>query len=155
MSVAARSARPALVSRIIRFFTATHVSLYRLLGGTLVGGSKKLPILLLTTTGRKSGKQHTTPLYCTLDGDRYIVIASNGGAGALPNWWLNMRKGGTAQVEIGRKRVQVSAQVAEGEERARLWSRMVASYPGYDTYQERTSYSIPVVILSPITGTVS
>ncbi len=155
MSVATRSARPAIVSRIIRFVTAAHVSLYRLTGGALVGGSKKLPVLLLTTTGRKSGKQHTTPLYCTLDGDRYVVIASNGGAGTLPNWWLNMRSGGAAQVEIGRKRMQVSAQVAEGEERTRLWSRMVASYPGYDTYQQHTSYPIPVVILSPVVGNVS
>lgn len=149
MSTTARPARPAIMSRLVRFVTLTHVFLYRLTGGAL-GGSRNLPTLLLTTTGRKSGKQHTTPLFCTIDGDRYVVIASNGGAGSLPNWWLNMRKGGPAQVEMGRKRMQVSAQVAEGEERTRLWSRMVASYPGYDTYQEHTSYPIPVVILSPL-----
>ncbi|MBA2682330.1 MAG: nitroreductase family deazaflavin-dependent oxidoreductase [Ktedonobacteraceae bacterium] len=154
MSSTAKPNRTAIVSRIARFVTLTHVFFYRLTGGAL-GGSKNLSTLLLTTTGRKSGKQHTTPLFSTIDGDRYVVIASNGGAGTLPNWWLNMRKGGPAQVEIGRERMQVSAQVAEGEERARLWSRMVAGYPGYDKYQEATSYPIPVVILSPVASNVS
>lgn len=155
MSVATKTARPAIMSRITRAFTASHVFLYRLTGGALLGGTKKLPILLLTTTGRKSGKSRTTPLFSTIDGDRYVVIASNGGAGSLPNWWLNMRTGSPAQVEIGRKRLQVRAQVAEAEERTRLWSRMVASYPGYDKYQENTSYPIPVVILSPVAGGLS
>lgn len=150
MSIATHSTRPAIASRLMRLVTASHVFLYRRLGGALVGGTKNLPVLLLTTTGRKSGKARTTPLFCVIDNDRYVVIASNGGAGTLPNWWLNMRNGGPAQIEIGRKRFPVSAQVAEGEERTRLWARMVTGYAGYDTYQEHTSYPIPVVILSPV-----
>ncbi|GAC1639246.1 MAG: hypothetical protein NVS4B9_32090 [Ktedonobacteraceae bacterium] len=140
------------MSRVVRSVTSTHVALYRLTGGALLGGTKKRPTLLLTTTGRKSGKAHTTPLFCVVDEGRYVVIASNGGIGALPNWWLNLRAGGPAQVEIGRTRVQVSAQQAEGEERARLWSRMVAVFPNYETYQTRTPYTIPVVILNAVAG---
>jgi deazaflavin-dependent oxidoreductase (nitroreductase family) len=101
-----------------------------------------MPVLLLTTTGRKSGKQHTTPLVYMPDGDAFVVIASNSGQARLPNWWLNMRKSKQAQVEVGRKRLRVSVQEASGEERQRLWSRIIDYRAGHEAYQERTPYPL-------------
>src|ERR1700738_2336535 len=106
MSTAMRAKQSRIMSRVVRFVTSTHVALYRLTGGALLGGTQKMPTLLLTTTGRKSGQAHTTPLFCVVDEGRYVVIASNGGTGIVPNWWLNLRAGGPAQVELGRNRVQ-------------------------------------------------
>ncbi len=108
-----------------------------------------MPVLLLTTTGRKSGKQHTTPLVYLANGDGFVVVASNGGQGKLPNWWLNMRESKQAHIEIGRKRLRVSVQEANPEERQRLWPRVVACRAGHEKYQQRTPYPIPLVILHP------
>src|SRR5262249_50410811 len=93
-----------IVARLARLATAAHVALYRLSGGAIGGRAQHMPVLLLTTTGRKSGKEHTTPLVYLADGDDYVVIASNGGQAKLPNWWLNIREARQAHVELGRKR---------------------------------------------------
>ncbi len=140
---------PPLVARLARAAIAAHVALYRLSGGKIGGQAQHMPVLLLTTTGRKSGKQHTTALVYMPDRDDFIVVASNGGQARLPNWWLNMRKSKQAQIEVGRKRLRVSVQEANGEERQRLWSRIIAYRAGHEAYQERTPYPLPVVILHP------
>jgi len=140
---------PPIVARFARLATAAHVALYRLTGGAIGGRAQHMPVLLLTTTGRKSGKQHTTPLVYLADGDSFVVVASNGGQGKLPNWWLNMRKSRQAQIEIGRKHLRVSVQEANPEERQRLWPRVVAFRAGHEKYQERTPYPLPLVILHP------
>ncbi len=140
---------PPLVARLARAAVATHVSLYRLSGGRLGGQAQHMPVLLLTTTGRKSGRPRTTALVYLPDGDNYVVVASNGGQARLPNWWLNLRKSMQAQIEVGRKRLRVSAQEASGEERQRLWSRIVACRAGHEAYQKRTPYPLPLVILHP------
>src|SRR6266516_4019304 len=150
MSIEKRTSYPPIVARLARLATAAHVTLYRLTGGAIGGRAKNLPVLLLTTTGRKSGKQHTTPLVYVADGDGFVVVASNGGQGKLPNWWLNMRTSKEARIEIGRNHLRVSVQQANPEERQRLWPRAVAGFSGYEKYQERTPYPIPLVIFHPI-----
>ena len=115
-----------------------------------MGGSLgKAPVLLLTTTGRRSGRARTQPLLYARDGDRYVVIASKGGAPADPLWYLNLRANPAADVTIGRTSQPVRAHDAEGEERSRLWRAMTDLYSGYDRYADRTSRRIPVVVLSP------
>ena len=111
--------------------------------------SKTAPVLLLTTTGRKSGKQRTLPLLYLEDGGRYVVIASVGGAPKHPAWYLNLLANPTATIEVGRRKLAVSATTASAEERARLWPLAVQMYSGYDDYQAKTSREIPVVILAP------
>jgi deazaflavin-dependent oxidoreductase (nitroreductase family) len=140
---------PPLVAKFARLATAAHVALYRLSGGVVGGRAQHMPVLLLTTTGRKSGKEHTTPLVYLADGDDYVVIASNGGQAKLPNWWLNMRESKQACIELGRKHLRVQVQEANAEERERLWPRMVACRAGHERYQERTPYPLPLVILHP------
>ena len=131
----------------VRLAGRLHVHLYRLLGGRLVGSIGRAPILLLTTTGRRSGRPRTAPLLYVRDGDSLAVVASFGGSPGHPNWYLNLRANPRATVEIGREHLQVRARTAAPEERARLWPRFVAVYGGYASYQERTSREIPVVLL--------
>lgn len=131
-----------IVSRI-------HRAIYRLSGGRVGGAFGKAPVLLLTTTGRKSGRRRTQPLLYARDGDRYVVIASKGGAAAHPLWYLNLRANPAATVTIGRASQPVQARDADGEERERLWRAMTGLYSAYDRYAERTSRQIPVVVLSP------
>ncbi len=137
------------LARLARLAVAGHVALYRLSGGTIAGRIRHMPVLLLTTLGRKSGKEHTTALVYMPDGDDFVVVASNGGQARLPNWWLNMRKNKQAIIEVGRKRLKVSVQEANPEQRQRLWPRLIAYRAGHEAYQERTPYPLPLVILHP------
>jgi deazaflavin-dependent oxidoreductase (nitroreductase family) len=127
---------------------AIHAALYRATGGRVGGTMMKVPILLLTTRGRKSGKERTTPLMYGRDGDNFVLIASVGGASRNPAWYWNVRAQ-EAEVELGRERRRVRARDAEGEERDRLWAQMVGLYPGYADYQQKTARRIPVVVLEP------
>jgi deazaflavin-dependent oxidoreductase (nitroreductase family) len=137
------------VARLARAAIAAHVALYRLSGGKIGEKAQHMPVLLLTTSGRKSGKQHTTALVYMPDGDNFVVVASNGGQAKLPNWWLNMRANKQAQVEIGRKQMRVRVEETNPEDRQRLWPRVIAYRAGHEAYQERTPYPLPVVILHP------
>jgi F420H(2)-dependent quinone reductase len=127
---------------------AIHAARYRATGGRVGGTMMKVPILLLTTRGRKSGKERTTPLMYGRDGDNFVLIASVGGASRNPAWYWNVRAQ-EAEVELGRERRRVRARDAEGEERDRLWAQMVGLYPGYAEYQQKTNRRIPVVVLEP------
>jgi F420H(2)-dependent quinone reductase len=140
------------VSRfVLTLFSRAHVFLYRASRGRIGGRFRKTaPVLLLTTTGRKTGKQRTTPLLYVEDGDRYAVVASVGGAPAHPGWYLNLRANPAATIQLGRRKVSVTAETAGPEERTRLWALATRMYPPYDAYQSKTSREIPVVILSPV-----
>ena len=138
-----------IVARLARLATAAHVALYRLTGGAIGGRAQHMPVLLLTTTGRKSGKHYTTPLVYLADGDSFVVVASNGGQAKLPNWWLNLRESKQAQIELGRKHLHVRVQQANPEDRQRLWPRVIAYRAGHEKYQERTPYPLPLVIFYP------
>jgi len=105
------------------------------------------PILLLTTTGRKSGRSWTVPLLYQTDGDGWVIIASNGGSARHPAWWLNLRSQPDAAVEIGRRTYPVTAAEAAGADRERLWRLMADMYKGYDGYAQKTTREIPVVAL--------
>jgi deazaflavin-dependent oxidoreductase (nitroreductase family) len=104
-------------------------------------------ILLLTTKGRRSGEERTTPLIHRTDDDRWVVVASNGGAPDHPGWFKNIEAGpDDVEIQVKAERMPVHPSVAEGEERDRLWSLMTAVWPAYDTYQQRTDREIPVVV---------
>lgn len=126
-----------------------HSAVYRASGGKLGARVQGMQVLLLTTTGRKSGKTRTTPLLFLREGTEIVVVASNGGSDSAPGWWLNLRAKPSAQIEIGRHRINVEARKASPEERARLWPRFTAGYGGYAKYAARTPREIPVVILTP------
>ncbi len=144
------STRPVKKARTAqRIFTAIHTFFYRLSGGRIAGHFGKSPVLLLTTTGRKTGKQRTTPLFYLKEGDQLILVASYGGAPTHPVWWLNLQAQPQAEVEIGRKKLRVVARQADPEERNRLWPLLVAMYADYAEYQHKTTREIPVVILQP------
>lgn len=103
--------------------------------------------LVLTTTGRRSGAPRRSAMIYGTDGDRYVVIASNGGSPAHPAWYRNLTDDPRAEVRVGSERRRVRARTAAGEERARLWSLMTGIWPNFDVYQTRTAREIPVVVL--------
>ncbi len=129
-------------------FGAEHVRVYRETGGERGYRWRGTTILLLSTTGRSSGVERTTPLIHRTDGDRWIVVASKGGAPANPSWFENLMADPQATIEVKAETIPVLASTAAGEERSRLWSQMVAVWPAYDEYQAKTDREIPVVILS-------
>ncbi len=138
-----------------RFFTRKILSpinsfVYRVSGGRLMAKMSGLPILLLTTTGRRSGKARTAPLLYIEDGDAYVVLASFGGQPDHPAWYLNLEASPEASVQIGDGTVGVRAETVHGDERTRLWERMVAGYGSYEAYQRKTEREIPVVVLRPV-----
>jgi F420H(2)-dependent quinone reductase len=132
-----------------RMISGTHKFWYRLSGGLIGGRFGHLPVLLLTTTGRKSGRKRTTPLVYLADGENMVVIASNGGSDRHPQWWLNLRSQPKAEVQVGPNARSVIAGVAKGAERERLWHEVVGLYHGYDEYSRMTEREIPVVVLKP------
>ena len=133
----------------IRSISAIHEFWYRLTGGCIGDNIMGAPILLLDTTGRKSGRRYTTPLLYLNDADDIIVVASNGGADRDPEWWRNLVATPHTQVQVGDKRRRVRAEAASGTERARLWTKITSRYPIYRSYERRTSRQIPVVVLRP------
>lgn len=115
-----------------------------------VGGPGLIPTLLLTTTGRRSGKSIVMPLiYGESDGS-YVVVASKGGAPKHPGWYFNLAAQPEVEVQVAAKRFQAKARTATGDVRAALWKKMQAIYPPYDEYQAKTDREIPVVVLEPV-----
>jgi deazaflavin-dependent oxidoreductase (nitroreductase family) len=139
-------------ARGLRWTGKLNIPLYRLSGGRIGGKLDNTPVLLLTTTGRKSGQQRTAPVVYLADSDRYIVIGSNAGHSRTPAWSLNLKADPGAEVEVGRRRVRVNARVAVGEERADLWRKANEQYSGFDDYAERTDRDIALFVLEPAAG---
>lgn len=133
---------------VVRLFTQLHVVLYRLTNGK--AQIAKYPTLLLTVRGRKTGKLRTIPLIYIPDGKRFIIAAAYAGSDQNPTWWLNLQQSGEALVQIMSRKVRVRAVLATPSERHAFWPRLVAMYPYFTEYQERTERQIPVVILEPI-----
>jgi deazaflavin-dependent oxidoreductase (nitroreductase family) len=134
---------------MMRLISGTHELWYRLSGGLIGGRFGHLPVLLLTTSGRKTGRKRTTPLVYLRDGNNLVVIASNGGSDRHPEWWLNLRAQPDAEVQVGPDTKAVVGVKAEGAERERLWREVVELYHGYDEYSRMTDREIPVVVLKP------
>jgi deazaflavin-dependent oxidoreductase (nitroreductase family) len=129
-------------------FGAEHVRVYRETAGARGYRWRGTTILLLTTTGRTSGESRTTPLIHRVDGDRWVVIASKGGAPDHPAWYRNLLADPEATIEVEADEVPVVATTAEGEERDRLWASLTEAWPAYDDYQAKTEREIPVVVLT-------
>jgi deazaflavin-dependent oxidoreductase (nitroreductase family) len=130
-----------------KFFSSIHVSLYRLSGGRLGTQVFGVPILLLTVTGRKTGKQRTTPLMYFRDGDNLLLVASKGGHPKNPEWYANLVANPDVEVQAGREKLTMRAFTASEEEKSRFWTQIVKGYKSYDDYQKKTTRNIPVVIL--------
>jgi deazaflavin-dependent oxidoreductase (nitroreductase family) len=129
-------------------FGDEHVRVYRETDGARGYHWRGTTILLLSTEGRSSGEQRTTPLIHRTDGERWVVVASKGGAPANPAWYENLRANPDATIQVLGETVPVHASAAEGAERARLWSLMSEVWPAYDDYQAKTDREIPVVVLT-------
>jgi len=138
-----------LKAKLANTLIGVHTQLYRVSGGRLGRKLQGVPILLLDHVGRKSGKRRTTPLMYLDDGEDVVIVGSRGGSDHTPAWWLNLRDAGEGEVQVGGERRRVRPRLAEGEERARLWPRLVALYPNYDLYRTRTEREIPVIVLEP------
>ena len=132
---------------VMRVWSAAYRATNGRLLGKIAGG--KVPLLLLTTTGRKSGKKRTNPVGYLRDDGSYVVVASFNGAPHHPAWYLNLSRNSEVEVRVGGETFKAEAETAGPEERARLWPKLVAMYPSYDDYQAKTAREIPVVVLHP------
>jgi deazaflavin-dependent oxidoreductase (nitroreductase family) len=129
-------------------FGQEHVRVYRETGGERGYNWRGTNILLLTTTGRSSGEERTTPLIHRVDGDRWVVVASKGGAPEHPGWYQNLETHPEATLQVKDERIPVQASTASGEERERLWGLMSDVWPAYNDYAKKTDRQIPVVVFS-------
>ncbi|MEY2582371.1 MAG: hypothetical protein QOE09_2220 [Ilumatobacteraceae bacterium] len=120
---------------------------FRANGGKVGGQFEGAPLLLLHTTGAKSGQARVNPVMYLADGDKYVVFASKGGAPTNPDWYHNLSANPRASIEVGDKTVNVKTRVAEDEERERLFSQQKERYPGFADYEAKTTRQIPVVVL--------
>jgi deazaflavin-dependent oxidoreductase (nitroreductase family) len=131
-------------------FGQEHVDRYRATDGAEGHDWNGTQTLLLTTTGRRSGEQRTTPLIYGQDGDSYVIVASKGGSDEPPAWYLNLAAEPRVEVQVKGDRFTASARTADAEEKPGLWKTMVSEWPAYDEYQEKTSREIPVVVLERV-----
>ena len=125
---------------------------FRSAGGKLSGPFQGAPVLLLHSTGAKTGQERTTPMMYLADGDRLFVFASKAGAPTNPDWYHNLVAHPRASVEVGTETFDVEAEVTVGEERDRLYAIQAERYPGFAEYQEKTTRVIPVVSLRRVSS---
>ncbi|MBY0276207.1 nitroreductase family deazaflavin-dependent oxidoreductase [Candidatus Binatia bacterium] len=134
--------------RLIRFVTRLHETLFRVSGGRVLGNAAGMPVVMLTTTGRKSGRKHTSMLTSPVKlGDGVVLVASYGGSDHHPDWFLNLRANPVVDVVMRGYAGPMRARVATREEKSALWPQVVAAYSDYAVYQERTTRDIPLVVL--------
>jgi F420H(2)-dependent quinone reductase len=143
----ATRASTAIGARGLRIAGKLNVPIYRLTRGRVLGSVGGSPVLLLTTTGRKSGQRRTAPVVYMGDGERLVVIGSNAGNPRPPAWALNLKADPRAEVQVRGERWPIHARVAEGEERADLWTRINRQYSGFEDYRKRTDRDIAVFVL--------
>lgn len=149
---AVRSSRISdrLIEKVLRIFSRIHIILYRWTGGFIGGYIFGNRMLLLTTTGRKTLKQRTTPVAYLTDGDALVIIGGAAGAAKQPAWWLNLQSHPEAQIQVRRRKLRVSVTRVQPEERQRLWARYPAQHAMFDKMQKRVPRDIPVVMLHPL-----
>jgi deazaflavin-dependent oxidoreductase (nitroreductase family) len=131
-------------------FNRNLIEEFRTNNGTVTGVFENAPLLLLTTTGAKSGRRHTTPLVYTRDGDRLVIIASKGGAPVHPAWYHNVVATPVVTIELPNETFNARATVATGEERSRLFDAQAALMPAFNEYQQKTEREIPVIVLERV-----
>jgi deazaflavin-dependent oxidoreductase (nitroreductase family) len=135
---------------VLKLVTGLHKTIFTVSNGKLANRGSGMPVLMLTTTGRKSGEPRTTMLTSPLqDGGRIMLVASNGGDDRDPAWLHNLRADPQVQVTMEGRTVPMTAHVADATEKADLWPRIVADHANYAGYQAKTDRDIPVVVLEP------
>jgi len=139
----------AMPAGALRAIGKLNVPLYRMSRGRLFGKIDRSPVLLLTTTGRRSGLERTAPVVYLADGERLVVIGSNAGNTKAPAWSLNLKANPDCEVQLRGEHRALRARVAEGEERARLWRAINELYSGFDDYDRQTTRDIAVFVLEP------
>jgi deazaflavin-dependent oxidoreductase (nitroreductase family) len=139
---------------LFRVVTGLHRAVLRGSGGRLLARAGGMPVVILTTTGRRSGHRRATVLTAPIvDGDRVVLVASYGGHSHNPHWFQNLLVDPQVGLTIGgRGERSMRARVADRAERAELWPRVVAAYPGYERYQRKTDRLIPLVVVEPYAG---
>ncbi|HEY5361207.1 MAG TPA: nitroreductase family deazaflavin-dependent oxidoreductase [Streptosporangiaceae bacterium] len=128
-------------------FNDKIIAEFRANGGKVGGPFEGAPVLLLHTTGARSGQERVNPVMYQRVGDNYAVFASKAGAPTNPDWYHNILAHPRVQAEIGPQTLPFTARVAQGDERDQIWSAQKSAYPGFAEYEEKTSRQIPVVIL--------
>lgn len=131
-------------------FGEEHVRRYQETDGEVGHEWEGTVTLLLTTVGRRSGKEHTTPLIYQPEGDAYVVVASKGGADDHPEWYKNLQANPEVKVQVKGDKFTARARTATPEEKPSLWRKMTSVWPQYDEYQQKTSRDIPVVVLERV-----
>ena len=139
----------SLGARGLRWTGKLNVPLYRLSGGRIGGKVGRAPVLLLTTTGRKSGERRTAPVVYLADGENVVLINTNAGNAKIPAWSLNLKAKPEAAVEVGRRRYPVRARIAAGAEHDELWRKHVEQYAGFDDYKQQMEREPSVFVLEP------
>ena len=139
----------SLGARGLRWTGKLNVPLYRLSGGRVGGKVGRAPVLLLTTTGRKSGEPRTAPVVYLADGEQVSLINTNAGNAKTPAWSFNLKANPEAEIEIGRKRRPVRARIAEGAEHDDLWRKHNEQYAGFDDYKAKLDREPQVFVLEP------
>ena len=134
----------------VRTLSAIHRVIYSASGGRVGRRIAGMPVLLLTTAGRNTGKRRTSPLTYFEDDGAIVLVASYGGRPHNPDWFENLVAAGEGEVTIGRESRSMKARRPTPEERARLWPSIVETYDGYARYQAKTSREIPLAILEPV-----
>jgi len=131
-------------------FNRNLIDEFRANSGNVTGPFERAPLLLLTTTGAKSGVTRTNPVVYTRDGDRLVIIASKGGAPTSPDWYYNLVANPLVTVELPNETFEAKASVAQGDERGRLFAAQADVMPQFGEYQQKTTRQLPVVILERV-----
>jgi len=134
---------------LFKLFTKFQVAIFRLTNGKYLASMRGMPVLLLTTVGRKTGLPRTTPLMYIRDGEGYVITASNNGRDNAPAWLYNLQASPQVEIDLPGKRLKATASLATTAEKDRLWPILVAQAPFFDDYRKKTSRQIPMVMLKP------
>lgn len=141
----------AVPKPLVRAGRAMSNGLYRVSGGRLMGKVRGIPVLLITVAGRKTGDKHTNPVLYLEDDGKYVVTGSGAGSTQEPQWFKNLRRTDQAEIEVGRRHLPVSVEIAEGAEREVLWQRLLVRAPFFADYQKKVERQIPMAVLTPKT----
>lgn len=135
---------------LLKLVNRAHRTLLQVTGGRVGASAKGMPVIQLTTVGRRSGEERSVMLTCPIHEDgTYVVVGSRGGDDQHPAWFLNLQAESKVGVTVGGQRRPMVARVATGADRTELWSRVTSAYPHYGGYQEKTDRELPLVVLSP------
>lgn len=139
----------SVATKLARVATGTHTAIYRASKGKIAGSMGGRQVSLLTTTGSRTGKQHTTPVMTFPHDAGLVIVASNGGSDRMPSWYYNLSAHPRVSIQTGAQVQAMTARTASPDEKAQIWPGIVAAASNFGNYQTRTSRDIPVVILTP------